>query len=286
MVNNEVADAADRLIDAVRQHAALMADPEVAEEVAVAAIDTLREAALRYQDTVEIVTGWPEILAELADDDDEFNGDDIEDLDDLDDDLDDDEDLDGAAEGELADDGPILIAIRARYDYVVSDPDALIRAGQAARLRALGGDSEEPAEGGEDYDESANEPVTHVGEAIYELFHAGGVPFGALDVPELEPGSGFVTVHRVQVPLDPEEVAGPGADLEDLFLADEDEEEVYTLGEPRYGSREEAEAAARRHAEIDPATSRAVGAVTAGGSTVNGHTVNGHSANGHGPHPA
>jgi hypothetical protein len=114
------------------------------------------------------------------------------------------EGVDGA---EPTDPHPRVISVRQRRDYRVPSVVALLRAAEAARRAALGG--EEP-----------DERVDSVGAAVLELLESGDVSLASLDVPELEPLEGVVTVTEISTPLEveayePEDGAGPfqpGAD--------------------------------------------------------------------------
>lgn len=109
--------------------------------------------------------------------------------------------LGGVDGAEPADPHPQIISVRQRRDYRVPSVAALLRVAEAARRSALGG--EEP-----------DEPVDSVGAAVLELLESGDVSLGSLDVPELEPLDGVVTVSEVGEPLDvdayeAEDGAGP-----------------------------------------------------------------------------
>lgn len=133
----------------------------------------------------------------------------------------------GALDGSATDAHPQIVSVRQRRDYRVPSVAALLRVAEAARRSAV------PA------DEEAG-PVESVGEAVLELLQAGDGSLGALDVPELEPLDGLLTVSEIKEPLDleafaDEDGAGPFApgpdDLlvgrldEHPFLPDEDEED-------------------------------------------------------------
>jgi hypothetical protein len=224
--NEDVAAAAEVLAESVRRHAAVMVDADAPVRTALAAIEELRASARRYEEVIFGTSGWGPVFADL--DEEEFDEDDEED------------ELGQHHNGvEVAPEPAITVSVRARYDYQISDPEALIQAGQLARIRAWDGEPH------------GSEPVTHVGEAIYELFHLAGATYPALDVPELEPASGFVTVHRTAVPMEPDDIVGPSVDLEELLIADDEDELLYDLAEPRYATREEAEEARRRVESTD-----------------------------------
>ena len=79
--------------------------------------------------------------------------------------------------------------MRQRRDYRVPSVTALVRIAEAARRNSV------PA------DEDAG-PVESVGEAVLELLQAGDGSLSSLDVPELEPLDGLLTVSEVRDPLD------------------------------------------------------------------------------------
>ncbi|TQS43131.1 hypothetical protein [Cryptosporangium phraense] len=219
--NEDVAAAAEVLAESIRRHAAVMVDSDAPVRDALGAIEALRTSARRYEEVIFGTSGWGPVFADL--DEDDFDEDDEHDHD---------HEHDHVVEHGTT--PPMAVTVRARYDYLIPDPDALIRAGQLARMRSWDGDPH------------GAEPVAGVGEAIYELFHLSGATFPALEVGELEPGSGFMTVHHTAAPLEPDDVVGPGVDLEELLISDEEDELLYDLAEPRYATREEAEEAGRR----------------------------------------
>ena len=98
-----------------------------------------------------------------------------------------------------------------------------------ARRRGRGGGPERSAE-----------PVRSVGEAVYELLHAGGGSLAGLDVPELAPQSGLVLVNVVDDTLGPDDLDTPPHEADELFALP-DSPLVFSLYEPVYGSVEEAE---------------------------------------------
>jgi hypothetical protein len=143
----------------------------------------------------------------------------------------------GAAPEQPPDAGPddLRISVRQRRDYVVPEIGALLQAGAQARAAVWSGVDAERTE----------EPVRSVGEAVYELLHAGGGSLAGLDVPELVPQSGLVLVNVVDDPLGPDDLDAPPDEADDLFALP-DAPLVFSLYEPVYGSVEEAEAAAER----------------------------------------
>lgn len=101
------------------------------------------------------------------------------------------------------------IAVRARADFVVTDPAAVLAAGTAARRRA--------------YEDDAAEECRHVGEAVYELVHDAGPVLPMLDVPGLDRGDALLVVHRA-------DAASRARDIGDLTVEDT-EEQLFELGE-------------------------------------------------------
>ena len=96
----------------------------------------------------------------------------------------------GGLDGTEADDPyPQVVSVRQRRDYRVPSVTALVRIAEAARRNSV------PA------DEDAG-PVESVGEAVLELLQAGDGSLSSLDVPELEPLDGLLTVSEVRDPLD------------------------------------------------------------------------------------
>ncbi len=129
--------------------------------------------------------------------------------------------LDALADGDEEEDEPtepdeLTFTVRTRYDYTVVDEKAFLSAGQgiAGAVDAL-------------------------------LKRAGGKPIPALEVAALETGSGLITVHLNDEPLTADDFAD-AEEPTDLLLVDPDESLQFVLDEPVYGSRAEAEAAARR----------------------------------------
>lgn len=121
--------------------------------------------------------------------------------------------LDGA---EPADAHAQVISVKQRRDYRVPSVSALLRVAGAARRNAVPED-EDP------------DPIESVGEAVLELLQSGDGSLSSLDVPELEPLDGLITVSETAKPLDLEayedsDGAGPftpGAD--DLLVGRLDE---------------------------------------------------------------
>jgi hypothetical protein len=134
--------------------------------------------------------------------------------------------VDGLDVAESADPYPQVLSVRQRRDYRVPSVSALLRVAEAARRSSVPED-EDPG------------PVETVGEAVLELLQAGDGSLSSLDVPELEPLDGLLTVSEITVPLQLDEFedsdgVGPFAPREgDLlvgrldehpFLPDEEED--------------------------------------------------------------
>jgi hypothetical protein len=96
--------------------------------------------------------------------------------------------LGGVDGDEPADPHRQVVSVRQRRDYRVPSVAALLRVAQAARRSAT--------------PDEADEPVESVGEAVLELLQAGDGSLASLDVPELEPLDGVVTVSEVTAALD------------------------------------------------------------------------------------
>jgi hypothetical protein len=97
--------------------------------------------------------------------------------------------VDGFDASASADPYPQVISVRQRRDYRVPSVSALLRVAEAARSSSVP----------EDEDPGA---VESVGEAVLELLQAGDGSLSSLDVPELEPLDGLLTVSEITAPLD------------------------------------------------------------------------------------
>lgn len=138
----------------------------------------------------------------------------------------------GGLDGGDADPHPRVISVRQRRDYRVPSVSALLRVADAARRTMA------PAD-----DEAGD--VESVGEAVLELLQAGDGSLSSLDVPELEPLDGLLTVSEVAAPLDleafeDEDGAGP-------FAPAPDDQLVGRLDEHPFTEDEEDEHAGHKH---------------------------------------
>jgi hypothetical protein len=97
--------------------------------------------------------------------------------------------VDGPEGAETTDPYPQVLSVRQRRDYRVPSVSALLRAAEAARRTSVPED-DDPG------------PVDSVGEAVLELLQAGDGSLSSLDVPELEPLDGLLTVSEIAEPLD------------------------------------------------------------------------------------
>ncbi|GAA3511833.1 hypothetical protein [Actinocatenispora rupis] len=119
-----------------------------------------------------------------------------------------------------ADERQVTVSVRQRRDYTVPNSASLLRAAEAIRRATV-------------HAPDADGPVRTVGAAVAELMQAGDGSLGSLDVPELEPLGGVVTVTEVARPLDPDTLddsddSGPfvlAADEKVLYRFDEHVEE-------------------------------------------------------------
>ncbi|GGQ63495.1 hypothetical protein [Couchioplanes azureus] len=125
-----------------------------------------------------------------------------------------------------------VISVRQRRDYRVPSVSALLRVADAAR-RNLVPEDEEPG------------AVESVGEAVLELLQAGDGSLASLDVPELEPLDGLLTVSEVKEPLDLE--AFPDEDGAGPFTPGADDQLVGRLDEHPFLPDEEDEHAGHQH---------------------------------------
>ncbi len=212
--NAELDDALDRVFEAARVHLAAVkaAQGRIDDDDVWQAYVNLNNASFAYDerllDTFGEVTPW-DVESIDPDEADQRFGLGV-----------------GGLEGAAEDAYPQVISVRQRRDYRVPSVGALLRAAEAARRNAVP----------EDEDPGA---VESVGEAILELLQAGDGSLSSLDVPEVEPLDGLVTVTEVAKPLDLEayeddDGAGPFAPAEDdvlvgrldehPFLPDEDED--------------------------------------------------------------
>jgi hypothetical protein len=107
-----------------------------------------------------------------------------------------------AAEQEPTDPYARVISVRQRRDYVVPSVSALISAAELARREAGLGDID-------------SEPITSVADALLELLQSSDGSLAALDIPELEPLDGIVTVAEVDKALEPDDF--PEADANGPF---------------------------------------------------------------------
>ncbi|MFI5495631.1 hypothetical protein [Actinoplanes sp. NPDC051859] len=138
----------------------------------------------------------------------------------------------GPAEGGTSDPYPQVISVRQRRDYRVPSVAALLRVADAARRNLVPDDEEAGA-------------VESVGEAVLELLQAGDGSLSSLDVPELEPLDGLLTVSEVAEPLDLE--AFPDEDGAGPFAPNPDDQLVGRLDEHPFLPDEEDEHAGHSH---------------------------------------
>jgi hypothetical protein len=138
----------------------------------------------------------------------------------------------GGVDGAGADPYPQVVSVRQRRDYRVPSVSALLRVAETAR-RASVPDDEDAG------------PVESVGEAVLELLQAGDGSLASLDVPELEPLDGLLTVTEVTEPLDLE--AFDDADGNGPFAPADGDQLVGRLDEHPFLPDEEDDHAGHHH---------------------------------------
>jgi hypothetical protein len=132
----------------------------------------------------------------------------------------------GMAFGEPpADPHPSVLSVRQRRDYLVPSVAALLTAAREAAQRAA-------------LDADVAGPAT-VAEAVLELVRDGDGSLAGLDVPELEPQAGVITVLEVTEPLD---FAAAAADPAVLFRSGGDDRMIARLDEQPYPEEEDSSA--------------------------------------------
>lgn len=177
-------EALERVIEAARGHLAAVkaAEGRVDDDDVWRAYVTLNNASFEYDelllDAYGEVTPWDVESIDPESADERFGV-----------------GLGGVDGNEPADPYDSVISVRQRRDYRVPSVAALLRVAEAARRNAAGDN-----DAGDNGDEGS--PVETVGEAVLELLQAGDGSLGTLDVPELEPLDGVVTVTEVAAPLD------------------------------------------------------------------------------------
>jgi hypothetical protein len=186
--NAELAAALDKVVEAARGHLAAVqaAEGRIDDDGVWQAYVALNNTSFAYDelllDVYGEVTPWDVEAIDPDEADRAFGG-------------------EVATGEEPADPHPQTVSVRQRRDYRVPSTAALLRVAEAARRAAVPEDAE-------------IEPVESVGEAVLELLQAGDGSLAALDVPELDPLDGVVTVSEVAAPLDleafaDEDAAGP-----------------------------------------------------------------------------
>jgi hypothetical protein len=211
MTDDEYADldaALDRVVDAARAHLAAVraAGRRVDDDAVWQAYVDLNNASFAYDeallDQFGEVTPW-DVESIDPDEADQRFGLGI-----------------GGIDGAEADDPyPHVISVRQRRDYRVPSVAALLRVAEAARRNSVPAD-EDPG------------LVESVGEAVLELLQAGDGSLSSLDVPELDPLDGLLTVSEVRKPLELE--AYDDADGTGPFTPEDGDQLVGRLDEHPY----------------------------------------------------
>lgn len=136
------------------------------------------------------------------------------------------------ADGAAEDPYDQVISVRQRRDYRVPSVAALLKVAETARRSSVPDDED-------------TGPVESVGEAVLELLQAGDGSLASLDVPELEPLDGLLTVTEVRAPLDLE--AFDDADGAGPFAPAEGDQLVGRLDEHPFLPDEEDDHAGHQH---------------------------------------
>ena len=140
--------------------------------------------------------------------------------------------VDGFDPAASTDPYPQVLSVHQRRDYRVPSISALLRRAEVARRGSVPED-EDPG------------PVETVGEAVLELLQAGDGSLSSLDVPELEPLDGLLTVSEIAEPLDLE--AYEDSDGDGPFAPREGDLLVGRLDEHPYLPDEEEDHAGHNH---------------------------------------
>jgi hypothetical protein len=190
---NEITDAARALIEAIERYTATVTAPPVDQATVEPFEQQLEQAAAAYDDAVFDATGLvtPFVVLEGAqDEDDEDDELVLGEMDDVEDGL----------SGEV-------ITLQARYDFLVTDPDAVIALANQRQVTPEPGEPDEPAE--------------DLPSAVLRLYRAdSGWDAGAYD------GHGLT-------PVEERVICGPlgGLDFaQELLFVDDDEDEEFTNG--------------------------------------------------------
>src|SRR5688572_1515647 len=176
--NTELDEALERVFEAARAHltAVKAAEGRIDDDDVWQAYVTLNNASFAYDerllDAFGEVTPWDVESIDPDEADQRFGlG------------------VDGFDTETSTDPYPQVLSVRQRRDYRVPSVSALLRVAEAARRGSVPED-EDPG------------PVESVGEAVLELLQAGDGSLASLDVPELEPLDGLLTVSEITTPLD------------------------------------------------------------------------------------
>lgn len=188
----EIDAALEAVITAARQHRVVLANDAASPQEVWAAYTTLNNASVHYDDLIsrayDEVTPWDCEYIEAE------------------------EEPEVAPAGQRTE-AQVRLCVRHRRDYLVPNPDAVIAAAKAARLR-MDGDGEVE--------------ISHLGQAVYALIDSGDGTVAALDdVEELEPGNGVLLINEVIAAGEP----SPRADPEALFVLPRTSPLLYRLDE-------------------------------------------------------
>jgi hypothetical protein len=175
----DVEAALERMITAARAHLVAVRDAkgEIDSDEVWRAYVGFNNAAVEYDDKLSETYGEPlPWEVELIDPDkaDRFMADLI------------------ASEQDATDPYARIVSVRQRRDYRVPSVSALIRAAETARREVALASPDD-------------EPITSVADALLELLQTSDGSLAALDIPELEPLDGIVTVAEVDTAINPDD---------------------------------------------------------------------------------
>jgi hypothetical protein len=177
----DVETALERMITAARAHLVAVRDAkgEIDSDEVWRAYVAFNNAAVTYDDALSETYGEPlpfEVEPIDPDKADRFMADLI------------------AAETDATDPHPRVISVRQRRDYRIPSVAALLKAAEIARREVA-------------LDSPDDEPITTVADALLELLQTSDGSLAALDIPELEPLDGIVTVAEVDEAIAPDAFA-------------------------------------------------------------------------------
>ncbi|MBG0814341.1 hypothetical protein [Planomonospora sp. ID82291] len=106
-MSTDIDPACEQLVKALRDHAAVLSQSDASSATVASAIQEVRSAARSYTDAIFDSTGWGNVFADIYKDEDE--------------------DDDESEETFTAPEAALRVSLEARWDFVVENPDALMR---------------------------------------------------------------------------------------------------------------------------------------------------------------